>query len=73
MQINESENIKCGGGVVVVLRDKKYVASRNLIDKFNQMLVAEKKNAARLEAVYYRLLVFLIPLIAHLCRLLFFQ
>ena len=29
--------------------------------------------SAELEAVYYRLLVFLIPLIAHLCRLLFFQ
>ena len=26
----------------------------NLIDKFNQMLVQEKKNAAKLEAVYYR-------------------
>ena len=26
----------------------------NLIDKFNQMLAAEKKNAARLEALYYR-------------------
>ena len=26
----------------------------NLIDKFNQMLAAEKKNAQRLEALYYR-------------------
>jgi len=26
----------------------------NLIDKFNQMLAAEKKNAARMEAIYYR-------------------
>ena len=36
------------------LYDERDFSQANLIDKFNQMLVQEKKNAARLEAVYYR-------------------
>ena len=36
------------------LYEERDFSQANLIDKFNQMLVAEKKNAARLEAVYYR-------------------
>lgn len=36
------------------LYDERDFSQANLIDKFNQMLVQEKKNAAKLEAVYYR-------------------
>ena len=36
------------------LYDERDFSQANLIDKFNQMLAQEKKNAARLEAVYYR-------------------
>ena len=36
------------------LYEERDFSQANLIDKFNQMLAAEKKNAARLEAVYYR-------------------
>lgn len=36
------------------LYDERDFSQANLLDKFNEMLVAEKKNAARLEAVYYR-------------------
>ena len=36
------------------LYDERDFSQANLLDKFNEMLAAEKKNAARLEAVYYR-------------------
>lgn len=36
------------------LYDERDFSQANLLDKFNDMLAAEKKNAARLEAVYYR-------------------
>ena len=36
------------------LYEERDFSQANLLDKFNQMLAAEKKNAARLEAVYYR-------------------
>lgn len=36
------------------LYEERDFSQANLIDKFNQMLAQEKKNAARLEAVYYR-------------------
>lgn len=36
------------------LYEERDFSQANLIDKFNQMLAAEKKNAAHLEAVYYR-------------------
>ena len=36
------------------LYEERDFSQANLIDKFNQMLAAEKKNAARLEAIYYR-------------------
>ena len=36
------------------LYEERDFSQANLIDKFNQMLVQEKKNAAKLEAVYYR-------------------
>lgn len=36
------------------LYEERDFSQANLIDKFNQMLATEKKNAARLEAVYYR-------------------
>ena len=36
------------------LYDERDFSQANLIDKFNQMLVQEKKNVAKLEAVYYR-------------------
>ena len=36
------------------LYDERDFSQANLIDKFNQMLVQEKKNAAKLEAIYYR-------------------
>ena len=36
------------------LYDERDFSQANLLDKFNQMLEQEKKNAARLEAVYYR-------------------
>ena len=36
------------------LYEERDFSQANLLDKFNQMLSAEKKNAARLEAVYYR-------------------
>ena len=36
------------------LYDERDFSQANLLDKFNEMLTAEKKNAARLEAVYYR-------------------
>lgn len=36
------------------LYEERDFSQANLIDKFNAMLAAEQKNAARLEAVYYR-------------------
>lgn len=36
------------------LYEERDFSQANLLSKFNDMLVAEKKNAARLEAVYYR-------------------
>lgn len=36
------------------LYEERDFSQANLLDKFNQMLEQEKKNAARLEAVYYR-------------------
>ena len=36
------------------LYEERDFSQANLIDKFNQMLEKEKKNAARLEATYYR-------------------
>ena len=36
------------------LYEERDFSQANLLDKFNQMLMAEKKNAARLEALYYR-------------------
>lgn len=36
------------------LYEERDFSQANLLDKFNNMLAAEKKNAARLEAVYYR-------------------
>lgn len=36
------------------LYEERDFSQANLIDKFSQMLAAEKKNAARLEATYYR-------------------
>ena len=36
------------------LYEERDFSQANLIDKFNQMLEKEKKNAARLEAIYYR-------------------
>ena len=36
------------------LYEERDFSQANLLDKFNQMLLAEKKNAARLEALYYR-------------------
>ena len=36
------------------LYEARDFSQANLLDKFNQMLEQEKKNAARLEAVYYR-------------------
>lgn len=36
------------------LYDERDFSQANLIDKFKQMLEMEKKNAARLEAIYYR-------------------
>ena len=36
------------------LYDERDFSQANLIDKFRQMLEMEKKNAARLEAIYYR-------------------
>ena len=36
------------------LYDERDFSQANLLDKFNDMLTQEKKNAARLEAVYYR-------------------
>ena len=36
------------------LYEEREFSQANLLDKFNEMLAAEKKNAARLEAVYYR-------------------
>ena len=36
------------------LYDERDFSQANLIDKFNQMLEKEKKNAARLESIYYR-------------------
>ena len=36
------------------LYEERDFSQANLLDKFNQMLVQEKKNAAKLEAVYYR-------------------
>ena len=36
------------------LYDERDFSQANLLDKFNEMLAAEKKNAARLEAIYYR-------------------
>ena len=36
------------------LYEERDFSQANLLDKFNQMLAAEKKNAARLEATYYR-------------------
>ena len=36
------------------LYEERDFSQANLIDKFNQMLAAEKKNAAKLEANYYR-------------------
>jgi len=36
------------------LYEERDFSQANLLDKFNQMLTAEKKNAARLEALYYR-------------------
>ena len=36
------------------LYEERDFSQANLLDKFNNMLAAEKKNAARLEALYYR-------------------
>ena len=36
------------------LYEERDFSQANLLDKFHQMLEQEKKNAARLEAVYYR-------------------
>lgn len=36
------------------LYEERDFSQANLLDKFNQMLTQEKKNAAKLEAVYYR-------------------
>lgn len=36
------------------LYEERDFSQANLIDKFNSMLAAEKKNAQRLEAIYYR-------------------
>ena len=36
------------------LYEERDFSQANLLDKFNAMLAAERKNAARLEAVYYR-------------------
>ena len=36
------------------LYEERDFSQANLLDKFNAMLAAEKKNAARLEAIYYR-------------------
>lgn len=36
------------------LYEERDFSQANLLDKFNSTLAAEKKNAARLEAVYYR-------------------
>lgn len=36
------------------LYEERDFSQANLLDKFNQTLAAEKKNAARLEGVYYR-------------------
>ena len=36
------------------LYDERDFSQANLLDKFNQMLAAEKKNAQKLESVYYR-------------------
>lgn len=36
------------------LYEERDFSQANLLDKFNQMLLAEKKNAAHLEALYYR-------------------
>lgn len=36
------------------LYEERDFSQANLLDKFNEMLAAEKKNAARLEAIYYR-------------------
>lgn len=36
------------------LYEERDFSQANLLSKFNDMLAAEKKNAARLEAVYYR-------------------
>ena len=36
------------------LYEERDFSQANLLDKFNQMLDKEKKNAARLEALYYR-------------------
>ena len=36
------------------LYEERDFSQANLLDKFNAMLAAEQKNAARLEAIYYR-------------------
>ena len=36
------------------LYDERDFSQANLIDKFNAMLAGEQKNAAKLEAIYYR-------------------
>ena len=36
------------------LYEERDFSQANLLDKFNQTLAAEKKNAARLESIYYR-------------------
>lgn len=36
------------------LYEERDFSQANLLDKFNQTLAAEKKNAAKLEAIYYR-------------------
>ena len=36
------------------LYDEKDFSQANLLDKFNKMLVQEKKNARKLESLYYR-------------------
>ena len=36
------------------LYDERDFSQANLLDKFNAMLAAEQKNAAKLEAIYYR-------------------
>jgi hypothetical protein len=41
-------------GNVKPLYDERDFSQANLLDKFNAMLAAEQKHAAKLESIYYR-------------------